>query len=308
MIEQNKNIVAGKHPSDYPRPMTRQQILMALVPPLCFGTGFTIAKPAVAHFPPLFMMLMVYAGIALYFLLASRQPLKTPWPSVLLISSCAVTIQGALLFTGLKDLPASTANLVLQIQVPMTVILGWLFGGEEFSLRRAIGTAVALAGVAIVIGLPNEPPPLWPVTLVILGAFVWALGQLFARRFGRDDGMGILRANAYGSVPQLTLATLLFERGQIEAVASAGLLEWGMLAFVGVIGFFVAYASWFHLLRQCRIDDVAPFILLMTPVGLITAAALLGESISGIQIAGGLVLLGGLLTVTGLGALRPRRA
>lgn len=287
--------------------MTRQQILMALVPPLCFGTGFTVAKPAVAHFPPLFLMLMVYGAIAVYFMLNSRQPLKTPWPSILLISSCAVTVQGALLFKGLQGLPASTANLVLQTQVPITVILGWLFGGEEFSLRRAIGTAVALVGVAIVIGLPDQPPPFWPVALVILGAFVWALGQLFARRFGRDDGMGILRANAYGSVPQLAIATLLFEEGQMASVAGAGLLEWAMLAFVGIIGFFIAYASWFHLLRQCRIDDVAPFILLMTPVGLITAAALLGERISGIQIAGGAVLLAGLLTVTGLGALRPRR-
>ena len=44
--------------------MTRRQILLALLPPLFFGTGFTIAKPAVSHFPPLFMMLMVYGGIA----------------------------------------------------------------------------------------------------------------------------------------------------------------------------------------------------------------------------------------------------
>jgi drug/metabolite transporter (DMT)-like permease len=293
--------------SDYPQAMTRQRLLMALVPPLCFGTGFTIAKPAVAHFPPLFMMLMVYAGIAVYFLLASRQPLKTPWPAILLISSCAVTIQGALLFGGLQDLPASTANLVLQTQVPMTVILGWLFGGEAFSARRAIGTAIALAGVAIVIGLPDEPPPIWPVMMIILGAFVWALGQLFARRFGRDDGMGLLRANAYGSVPQLAVATLIFESGQMASLASAGALEWAMLAFVGVVGFFIAYASWFQLLRQCRIDDVAPFILLMTPVGMITAAVLLGERISAVQIAGGLVLLAGLLAVTGLGALKPRR-
>ena len=59
--------------------MTRRQILLALLPPLFFGTGFTIAKPAVAHFPPLFMMLMVYGGIAIAMLLTPGHPLRTPW-------------------------------------------------------------------------------------------------------------------------------------------------------------------------------------------------------------------------------------
>ena len=52
--------------------MTRRQILLALLPPLFFGTGFTIAKPAVTHFPPLFMMLIVYGGIAVGSVVGAR--------------------------------------------------------------------------------------------------------------------------------------------------------------------------------------------------------------------------------------------
>jgi drug/metabolite transporter (DMT)-like permease len=82
--------------------MTRRQILLALLPPLFFGTGFTIAKPAVTHFPPLFMMLMVYGGIAVVLALTQREKLKTPWASIFLIAAFSVTIQGALLFWGLR--------------------------------------------------------------------------------------------------------------------------------------------------------------------------------------------------------------
>ena len=32
--------------------MQRRDTLLALIPPLCWGAGFTIAKPAVTHFPP----------------------------------------------------------------------------------------------------------------------------------------------------------------------------------------------------------------------------------------------------------------
>ena len=288
--------------------MTRRQILLALLPPLFFGTGFTIAKPAVAHFPPLFMMLMVYGGIAIAMLLTPGHRLKTPWPSIVLISAFCVTIQGALLFVGLKGMAATSANLILQTQVPFAVILGWLIGGEHLDLRKSIGTAIALAGVAIVIGLPEVPPPLVPTLLVIAGAFTWALGQVLARKLGRDSGFGLLKLNAYGSVPQLALATTLFESGQIASLQSATGLEWSMLLFVGVVGFYLAYLCWFAVLRQCRMDEVAPFILLMPVVGIATAFVLLGETISPAQLLGGAVLLGGLAIVSGVGLPKRRRA
>lgn len=280
--------------------MTPRQILLALVPPACWGVGFTIAKPAVAQFPPLFMMLLVYGAIAAWLTLRDRAPIATSRARMLLISSLAVTIQGALIFVGLKGLPATTANLVLQIQVPMAVVLGWLVGGEMLGLRKSIGTLIALAGVAMVIGLPEEPPPLLPVALIIAGAFAWALGQVLARKLGRDDGLRFLRANAIAAVPQLLLATILFEQGQLASLQTASPAQWAALLFVGVIGFYAAYAAWYSLLRQCRIDEVAPFVLLMPVFGIVSAFLVLGESIAPAQIAGGLVILAGLATVSGL--------
>jgi O-acetylserine/cysteine efflux transporter len=181
--------------------MKTKTLVLGLAAPLCFGTGLTLAKPAVAHFPPLFMMLLAYGTVALITLPTVREKIQTPWPAMLLISSCAVTLQGALLFLGLKNLDAATANLVLQTQVPMAVFLGWLIGGETLNARKITGTAIALAGVAIVIGLPSERPPPWPVALVIAGAFVWALGQVLIQKLGRDSGIVLLKANALYSLP-----------------------------------------------------------------------------------------------------------
>lgn len=286
--------------------MTRRQILLAFLPPLFFGTGFTIAKPAVAHFPPLFMLLLVYGGIAVALAITYRERLKTPWVWIVAISACSVTIQGALLFWGLRDLSATAASLILQIQIPMVVVLGWLIAGEMLDLRKSIGTVVALVGVGLVIGLPDEPPPLWPTVLVIIGAFVWALGQVFARLHSRESGLGTLKLNAFGSVPQLILATALFESGQWQSAVTATWLQWSMLAFVGVVGFYLAYLCWFTLLKQCRVDEAAPFILLMPVVSIITAFTLLGEVISTEQVIGGLVILLGLAIVSGL-VPRPQR-
>jgi drug/metabolite transporter (DMT)-like permease len=283
--------------------MTRRQILLALMPPLFFGTGFTIAKPAVAHFPPLFMMLMVYGGIAIVLGLGNRRPLKTPLLSIVAISAFAVTIQGAFLFWGLRssDMPATAANLILQIQIPFAVLLDWLIMKERLDARKILGTALAIIGVAIVIGLPEQAPGLVPTAMIVVAAFCWSLGQVLARRLGRDGGIGILKANAFGSVPQLALLTLLVESGQWQSIVTATWLEWSMLAFVGVVGFYLAYVCWFALLKQCRLDEAAPFILLMPVVGIVTAHVVLGESIAVAQVLGGMVILFGLAIVSGVG-------
>jgi O-acetylserine/cysteine efflux transporter len=282
--------------------MTRRQILLALLPPLFFGTGFTIAKPAVQHFPPLFMMLMVYGGIAIVLALTHREKLRTPLASIIAISAFAVTIQGALLFWGLRDeaMPATAANLILQIQIPFAVLLDWLIMKEKLDLRKAAGTGLAVIGVALVIGLPQEAPGFVPTIMIIVSAFCWSLGQVLARKLGKDNGVGLLKANAFGSVPQLALATLLIEQGQWQSVVGATWLEWSMLAFVGVVGFYLAYMCWFTLLKQCRMDEAAPFILLMPVVGIITAAVVLGETVSLEQMIGGVVILAGLAVVSGM--------
>ena len=189
--------------------MQPRNLLLALLPPLCWGTGFTFSKPAVSHFQPLFMMFMVYGSIALVMLLTLRDMPKTPWPKLLIISACSVTIQGALLFSAMAYVDATTANLVLQTQVPIAILFGWLLLGETLDARKIIGTAIALTGVAIVIGLPQERPPLLAVAVVIVAGGVWALGQVLTRLWSQDSGLLVLKANALFGVPQLLLATLL---------------------------------------------------------------------------------------------------
>jgi len=288
--------------------MSPKDIAIALVPPLSWGAGFTISKPAVEQFQPLFMMAMIYTALVAILVPTARQPIRTPWGSLFAIAAFAVPIQGVFIFIALRDLPASVATLILQIQVPFAVLLGWLVAGEQINARKIFGTCVALAGVAAVVGLPQETPPLIPVLFIILGSLFWAFGQVLARKLGRDTGLIQLKGMALAGLPQIVLATLIFEQGQWETVRSAGLEQWLALAFVIAIGFYVGYAVWFSLLRKHRMDEVAPFVLLMPVIGILTAAVLLGERISPAQIAGGAVILIGLSIVSGVNPFRLRRA
>ncbi len=278
--------------------MKIRDILLALTPPLCWGAGFTIAKPAIGQFPPLFMMTLVYGAIALVLLLTVREPVKTAWRSLSLIAAFGITIQGAFIFGALHGLTASVASLVIQIQVPLAVIMGWVAGGDRFSMRKLIGTVTATLGVILVVGLPDVRPPVVPVLLMCAGALFWAVGQVLTRRLGRDQGITQLKGLALAGLPQLVIATAVLESGQIASITKATGLDWAALAFVTVVGFYIAYAAWYSLLRRFPVDTVAPFVLLMPVVSIITASILLGESIELPHLAGAAVIIAGLLVIT----------
>ncbi len=83
-------------------------------------------------------------------------------------------------------------------------------------------------------------------------------------------------------------------------LSRAGPLEWFYLAFVAIIGFYLAYVAWFTLLKRVRVDEAAPFILLMTPIGVLTAVLWLGERLQPAQVIGGAIMLFGLAVVSGV--------
>ncbi len=144
--------------------------------------------------------------------------------------------------------------------MPCAVILGWLLNGERMTMQKFAGTLIALLGVAIVIGLPEHKPPLVPTLLVIAGGVTWALGQVLAQKLSLDTGLGMLKGNAYVGVPQLAFASALFETGQWQSVATATPQQWLVLLFVIVFGFYLAYATWFALLKRVPMNTAAPFI------------------------------------------------
>jgi drug/metabolite transporter (DMT)-like permease len=55
-------------------PMTPRDIALACCPPIIWSLSYVFAKPAIAHFPPLFMIGLAYAVGAIVLL---RQALKS---------------------------------------------------------------------------------------------------------------------------------------------------------------------------------------------------------------------------------------
>ena len=274
--------------------MPIRDVVLGLLVPCCFGIGFVLAKPAIAHFPPMFLLLLIYVGNSILVSALWRAPSLTSRLAVALTALTGVTLQGLLIFYGYREISASMATLIVQVQVPMGLLLGWMFCGERLTARVVTGVVTAFAGIAMIVGLPDVMPPLGPVLLVIAGALAWATGQVVVRKYGRDDGMILLRAISIQAVPQLLLATLIFESGQVESVRTASLAQWSAAGAFGFLGFFCGYSLWYGLIRRHPVSSLMPYILLMPVVGVAAAVLGLGEPLTAANLVGGAILIAGL--------------
>lgn len=108
-------------------------------------------------------------------------------------------------------------------------------------------------------------------------------------------------------VPMLALSLLVEGPQQIATAlttsfSSAALPAWAGLAYTCVIGTAVGSGIWTWLLARHPAGVVAPFSLLVPVVGLLTAAVVLGEIPTSLDLIGALVVVAGVL----IGARSPR--
>lgn len=281
--------------------MTPRDAALAFAVTATWGGGLTLAKSTMERFPPVFLMAVSLAVTAAIIALASRRSPKTSHMRAALIALFAITLQSALIFKGLSGLRASTGGLLSQVQVPMALFAAWLLHTEPFDARKLVPVLISFVGVAIIIGLPAEPPPLVPTLTMLGGTACWGLGQAMIARFGQDeDGMVLLKRTSLHGAIQLSVLTALFESGQIEAMRLADWADWAGLAFIAVVAFALAYVIWYGLLRRNPVSAVAPFIMVIPVATLVTAILFLGERPGPIMLAGGALVLFGVALSSGI--------
>jgi O-acetylserine/cysteine efflux transporter len=165
-----------------------------------------------------------------------------------------------------------------------------------------IGILVAFAGVVLIAGQPDLRGELWPMFLVMGGAFTWAVGQIMVKRLGvAVGGFALIAWVGVFAGPQMIVASLLIESGQAEALRSATWVGWGTVIYLGLVMTALGYGIWFRVLARNPVSQVMPVLLLLPVFGVIGSIVILGER------PGPSVLLGGAIVVAGVSMIVLKR-
>jgi O-acetylserine/cysteine efflux transporter len=273
--------------------MPARDIALAVLIQVLWGPIYTLCKPALSWFPTLMLVAMVYCIVAVLFTPFVPRP-KTGRMTLFLMAFFGGTLQTSMVFVALKLLPASTAILVMQLQLPVAVIASWFMGRDKPSLKNSLGSLVCLVGVTVVVGRPEATDAWLGILAMTIGVVSWSVVQAMAPVIARDQGITLYTAMARYAAPQMIVASLLFESGHLQVIETVPGIAWAAVIGIALFGFALPYTIWYWLLMRHRVDELAPFLLLMPVFGVIVAAYKLHEPLPPSLILGGAVILAGL--------------
>ena len=272
--------------------MNSKQILLALIVPITWGLGFTLAKIGMEQFPALLIMTIRF-GIAGLILVWFTKP---PWGhmrEIFVVALIGSTIQYGLTYNGLKGIDASTAAILVQLEGPILAIMGAFLLKEKLGITRALGMGLAFIGVLIIAGEPRLDGHIDSVILLIAGSAVWAVAQIMISRLKDLSGITILAWVAIMATPQMFIASLLIEDGQWLAITTASFIDWSIILYLALIMTVLGYSVWYHLLSSVDVSKVSPFLMLLPITSIIAGIVLLDEKLTSSMILGGLLIMSG---------------
>ena len=277
--------------------MKTRDIFIALLVPVILGFGFVIAKPAMQYFPPYLLMGMRFTIPALILVWWFPLP-KGLYFDLFKVSLIGSTLQYGLTYTGLNIIDASSAILLVQLEVPFGIIIAFFLLKEIPTIKNIIGLVIAFVGVFILTGAPNLEGKYVGVLLTMSGAFTWALGAVMAKPLSKKIGaFALMTWLCVFSGPMLLFVSLVFDGNPMPYILSANLNSWLTVIFLGFFMQPVGYAAWYYVLKKYPINKVMPVLLILPVTGLITSIFLLGED------PPKQVFLGGLVIIFGVGAI-----
>ena len=273
--------------------MSLRYIFLALLVPALWGLGFALAKVGMDRFPP-FMIMGMRFGLSALVLVWFVKPPVGHMRQIFLIALVSATIQYGFTFYGLRSLDASTAVIVVQLEAPFLALLGAVFLRETLGWKKIVGMVLAFGGVGLIAGEPRLDGSLLYVGMVATGALTWAVGQLMIRNLREVSGLTMLAWVSVFASPQMLIASLILETGQMEAIANASPEQWGIVLYLGLVMTAIGYTAWYTLVKSVPFSSVAPFLMFTPVTTLIFGYFVIGDVLTPVMAIGALMVLVGI--------------
>jgi drug/metabolite transporter (DMT)-like permease len=285
--------------------------VLVVVSSACFGSSGTAAKATLASgLSPLGVVQAkaTVSAVVLALIVAVLRPgmlrvRRAELPLLLAYGLLAFFLVQTLYVLAVSRLPIAVA-LLLEYLAPVLVAL-WVSVVRRTRLPRStwLGAALALAGLAMVVQVWRGFR-LDALGLVIGLASAGALASYFLlseRGVAGRDPLGLVTYGALvGVVPLALLGSWRFPfvvLGRPVTVGSWTVPAWATLLWLGLVSTTLAYVLGVAALRHLP----APVVSVLSTVEVLVAAGiawmLLGESLAPAQLAGGAVLLAGIVVV-----------
>lgn len=268
-----------------------------------WGGSFLLMRVAAPEFgpAPLVEMRLLFGVLALLpFLWPARKQLAGRWPVIAAIGLLSSGVPFLLFAWATARAPAAVSAIANSMTALFAVLISWWMFGERIGKFRSAGLASGVAGVVVLVGLPAAGMSVgWAALAGTTGALCYAIAVNLIRKH-----LSGLPPVAVGAAALLTSAILIMPVAAWQWPASPVTIEaWGSAILLGVLCTGIAYAFFFRLLDRIGPSRAATVTYLVPLFGVAWAWAVLGEPLTPVMFAAGVLILGGV----GLSQIKPPR-
>lgn len=191
--------------------MTLKSTLIALMVIAIWGSNFAVIKIGVEAFEPLMFLAARFTLAGLIFLPFVKWP---GWHKAGQIASIGLLmglLHQGFLYVGLQYMSAGTMSIILQVNVIIVTLIGWLFLKEKIGWRTWTGITIAMVGIFILVYKPdNQSTPLGYM-LGFFSAFFMAFAYLMMKKIDKVPATTYMVFLHLPIAPFILLSSLLFE-------------------------------------------------------------------------------------------------
>jgi O-acetylserine/cysteine efflux transporter len=288
--------------------VSTRDLLSALIVILAWGVNFVVIKVGLHGVPPMLLGALRFSLVALPAVFFVKRP-TVPFRWVFAYGATISLGQFVLLFYAMSvGMPAGLASLVLQAQAFFTLIFAAMILGEQIRGPNILGLLIAACGLAVIGVQGGHAMTAAGFLLTLAASAMWGMGNVITKRMGKVDLLSlVVWASLVPPLPFLALSLMMEGPARIEAsLAAISMTSILAIVYLAFIATMLGYTLWGKLLARYPASQVAPFSLLVPIVGLASAALLLDEGLSSMQLFGAVLVMAGLFVNVFGGWLRQR--
>jgi drug/metabolite transporter (DMT)-like permease len=262
-------------------------VLIAIVSSSLGGSAAAVTRYLASDADPITLAILRWGiGFLLVLpttlILRAKLPPRDDWLPVAALGICFFGLFFVFYNISLGYTTAARASLALSTLPVQTMVVGALLGIEPLTMRKSVGVAIAMLGVAAALasGLAAAPEGAWRGEAIMAGAVLcMAFYNVWSRRFIlRSSALGFLCLSmGAGAAMLLAVGALM---GSIAVLATFSTAQWFAGIYLGIGGGAAAFILWLMALQRTSPTLVANTMTVNPIAAGLLATQLVGERIT----------------------------
>jgi len=277
--------------------MNNKDLLLGIFVMIIWGLNFSVIKLGVNEIDPLLLTALRFSLAVIPAVFFVKRP-QVKWRYLMSYGlTFAIGVWGMGSWSIQAGLSAGMASVLLQMNVVISLFVGYLLFKENVAPMKVIGSIVAISGLALSVSVTDGSVTKLGLILILIASLSWSITSIIVKKAGTNK---IFAFSIWGMLfAPLPLFTLFFLQSDPEQIMTLNSLFNGSVIFsvlfqaypVTLFGYWV----WNRLLVKYPLSTVAPLTLLVPIFGLLGSAIFYQEQIGFVKAMACLLVIFGLV-------------